>query len=75
VQAEQLVGPLFQPRPAGVFFRERGELTLHPNQLGPRTLAVFLQPVSVNEPGRIILGGLLDCAEEARLVIHGKTFL
>src|SRR5262249_15221754 len=60
IRSRRIVG--FNPRQA----------TLHANEFRPCRIAMIVEPVGVDEPGRIVVG-MLDDVRQKRLMIHRQT--
>src|SRR5207245_11651744 len=53
-----------------ILFGQRSEFDLHANELGPRCLALLLEPVGVDQPRAIGLGVVQNCSDEGAFVGH-----
>jgi hypothetical protein len=68
VRLLQLGGPLLQRPAPGVVGGQPLRLALHADERGAVGVAVLLQPVGVDQPRRVLLGGVENGLEEGELL-------
>src|SRR5262249_14452708 len=73
VLSQQLAFAGSQCRAFGGVLREPGTANLKTDELGPRRLALLLQPVGIHEPERAVFGRRTDCCDEALLLVHAPS--